>query len=118
MNELVKVAFASGNRELNPKLADALAEIYPELPLWVVSDFPPEASDVKWVSYHQNRNFSLNFAKLRAAFRGHKIRLAGAMLVPNVPFRRMRVMALLLTNDASSAGKARSSSSTTSLIDW
>src|SRR5205807_8470069 len=29
--------------------------------------------------------------------RGHRIRLAGVMLVPNVPFRRMRLMALLLS---------------------
>ena len=29
--------------------------------------------------------------------RGHTIRLAGVMLVPNVPFRRMRLLALVLS---------------------
>jgi glycosyltransferase involved in cell wall biosynthesis len=71
--------------------------IYPELPLWVVSDFPPESTDLKWLPWHQNRSLELNLAKLRAGLRGHTIRLAAVMLAPDVPFRRMRLAALLLS---------------------
>src|SRR5207249_6320989 len=38
-----------------------------------------------------------NLSRCRAQFRGKRIRLAAVMLVPNVPFRRMRLMALLLS---------------------
>ena len=38
--------------------------IYPELPLWVVSDFPPGDAGLKWIRYRVNRRFAEN---LRAA---------------------------------------------------
>jgi glycosyltransferase involved in cell wall biosynthesis len=72
-----------------------MREIFPELPLYVVSEFQPAGADLKWVRYNANRRFE-NLARCRAAFRGKSIRLAGVMLVPNVPFRAMRLMALLL----------------------
>ena len=70
--------------------------IFPDLPLYVVSEFPPEGGgDLKWVRY-DSHNFFLNVGRCRAAFRGKSIRLAGVLLVPNVPFRRMRLLAFLL----------------------
>ena len=71
--------------------------IDPELPLWVVSDFPPEDKSLKWIPYRIGRSLALNLARTRSAIEGRPIRLAGVMLVPNVPFRRMRLMALLLS---------------------
>jgi glycosyltransferase involved in cell wall biosynthesis len=91
----IKVAFASGTDELNERLIERMREIYPELPLYVVSEFQPAAADVKWIRYNGNRWFE-NWARCRAAFRGKSVRLAGVMLVPNVPFRAMRLMALLM----------------------
>ena len=73
--------------------------LFPELPLYVVSDFPPEGAenrDLKWIPYRVNRSFGENLSRCRAAFEGMSIRLAGVMLVPNVPFRRMRIVALTL----------------------
>jgi glycosyltransferase involved in cell wall biosynthesis len=93
----LKLAFCSGTDELNRSLIERMRALYPELPLWVVSDFPPESPDLKWLPYHLNRSLGLNLAKTRAALEGKSIRLAGAMLVPNVPFRRMRLMALILS---------------------
>ncbi|HYA17538.1 MAG TPA: glycosyltransferase [Bryobacteraceae bacterium] len=93
----VKLAFCSGTGDLNRSLIERLRSIYPELPLWVVSDFPPDASDLKWLPWHQNRSLRLNLEKTRAALRGRSIRLAAVMLAPNVPFRRMRLAALLLS---------------------
>jgi glycosyltransferase involved in cell wall biosynthesis len=67
---------------------------FPELPLYVVSEFPPEDKDLHWVRYRGG--LPENLARCRSAFRGKSIRLAGVLLVPNVPFRRMRVLALIL----------------------
>ncbi|MBV9745515.1 MAG: glycosyltransferase [Acidobacteriia bacterium] len=92
----VKVAFASGTDDLNAQLIERMLELYPELPLYVVAEFPPGASDVTWVPYRVNRSFGENWGRCRAALRGKTIRLAGAMLVPNVPYRRLRFLALLI----------------------
>jgi GT2 family glycosyltransferase/glycosyltransferase involved in cell wall biosynthesis len=94
---LIKVAFASGTDELNCRLVERMRQIFPELPLYVVSEFPPTgAHGVHWVPYHAARGFRENWQRTRAALGGHRIRLAGVMLVPDVPYRRMRLMALLM----------------------
>ncbi len=95
LSELVKVAFASGTRDLNPLLIDRLAEIYPELPLYVVSEFAPHRG--QWIPYHPFRTWRENMAVAREALRGKKIRLAAVLLVPGVPYRRMRLMAMVLS---------------------
>ncbi len=94
---MVKLAFASGTDELNRGLIAEMRKLYPELPLWVVSDFPPEDKDDKWIPWHINRTFYENLSRCKAALRGTSVRLAGVMLVPGVPFRRMRLAALLLS---------------------
>jgi len=93
----IKVAFASGTGELNRQLIERMRALFPELPLYVVADFPPEDAGLRWVPYRVNGSLGDNLARCREAFRGHRIRLAAVMLVPNVPFRRMRLMALLLS---------------------
>ena len=100
MKQKVKVAFASGTDELNTRLIGLMRELFPELPLLVVSEFPPTAEagqpEVTWVAYRPNRSFFENQARCRAALRGKSIRLAGVLLVPNVPYRRMRLLAVVL----------------------
>ena len=71
-----------------------MRQVFPELPLYVVSDFEPEDKDVQWVRYQGG--IRENWARARDAFRGKSIRLAGVLLVPNTPFRRMRLLALML----------------------
>jgi GT2 family glycosyltransferase/glycosyltransferase involved in cell wall biosynthesis len=93
----IKLAFLSGTEDLNRRLIEHLRALYPELPLWVVSDFPPEDATLKWIRYRVNRPFAENLRRCREELRGHTIRLAGVMLVPNVPFRRMRLLALVLS---------------------
>ena len=97
LNPKIKIAFASGTDPLNRRLIDHLRALYPELPLWVVSNFPPEDPSLKWIRYRVNRTFAENLRRCREELRGHEIRLAGVMLVPNVPFRRMRLLALVLS---------------------
>ena len=91
----IKVAFASGTEELNERLVARMRGLFPDLPLYVVSEFPPRWGE--WIPYHVSHSLRLNMARCRAALKGNRIRLAGALLVPNVPYRRMRLMALLLS---------------------
>src|SRR5581483_419787 len=95
MTTAVKVAFASGPDDLNPQLIARMQALYPNLPLYVVSEFPPP--DGIWIPYHPRRSLSENLAKCRAALAGRRIRLGGVLLVPQMPYRRMRLMALLLS---------------------
>ncbi|MGD0774255.1 MAG: glycosyltransferase [Candidatus Solibacter sp.] len=97
MTPKIKIAFLSGTADLNRRLIEHLRALYPELPLWVVSDFPPEDAGLKWIRFRVNRSFAENLRRCREELRGHSIRLAGVMLVPNVPFRRMRLLALVLS---------------------
>jgi GT2 family glycosyltransferase/glycosyltransferase involved in cell wall biosynthesis len=93
----IKLAFLSGTEDLNRRLIEHVRALYPELPLWVVADFPPADHTLKWIRYRVNRPFADNLRTCREELRGHTIRLAGVMLVPNVPFRRMRLLALVLS---------------------
>src|ERR1051326_6059309 len=95
MSQSVKVAFASGPDDLNPRLVARMQALYPELRLYVVSEFPPAAGI--WIPYHPRRTLGENLAKCRAALAGKRIRLGGVLLVPQMPYRRMRLMALLLS---------------------
>ncbi len=94
MKPRIKIAFATGTDELNAQLIKRMRAVFPELPLYVVSDFPPADADLVWVRYRGS--LAENLARCRHAFRGKSIRLAGVVLVPNVPFRRMRLLALIL----------------------
>jgi glycosyltransferase involved in cell wall biosynthesis len=92
----VKVVFASGTDDLNARLIERMQNIFPGLPLCVVSEFPPADRSVRWVRYQVDRPLRHNLARCRAAFRGSSIRLAAVMLAPDVPLRRLRLLALLL----------------------
>jgi glycosyltransferase involved in cell wall biosynthesis len=94
LKQRIKVAFASGTDDLNVRLIARMREVFPDLPLYVVSDFRPADNDLHWVRYQGG--ILENWARCRSAFRGKSIRLAGVLLVPNVPFRRMRLLALIL----------------------
>jgi GT2 family glycosyltransferase/glycosyltransferase involved in cell wall biosynthesis len=91
----IKVAFASGSRDLIPTLIERMKGILPDLPLYVVSEFPVE--EERWVPYHPRRRFSENLALLRDAFAGKKVTLAGLILQPRMPYWRLRLLALRIT---------------------
>jgi GT2 family glycosyltransferase/glycosyltransferase involved in cell wall biosynthesis len=93
----IKVAFLSGTPDLNRQLMERTRELYPELPLWVVSDFPPEDPAMPWIRYRIGGGLADNLGRCREALGRYEIRLATVMLVPNVPFRRMRLVALALS---------------------
>ena len=89
----------SGLDPVSSRVVDGLIErmraFFPELPLYVVSEFAPVGDDLRWVRYRGG--LWENLARCRSAFRGKSIRLAGVLLVPNVPFRRMRMQTLFVT---------------------
>lgn len=95
MKERIKVAFASGPDDLNRELVRRMRELFPDLPLFVVSEFPPEQGN--WIPYHVSRSLMENWARCRWALRGKRVRLAGVLLVPKMPYRRLRLIALLMS---------------------
>ncbi|MCS7314412.1 MAG: glycosyltransferase [Bryobacterales bacterium] len=90
----VLVVFATGTEELNSELIRRFQALEKSLPLYVVSEFPPPEG--RWIPYHPLQGFWLNWRRCRAALRGRHIRFAAVMLAPNLPYRRLRVIAFLI----------------------
>jgi GT2 family glycosyltransferase/glycosyltransferase involved in cell wall biosynthesis len=94
LKEAVKVLFASGSEDLIPAAIERMRAIYPEIPLEVVSEFPPEGA--AWVPYNLRRGVGENLARCRAHFRGKRIRISAVILQPRMPYWRMRLVAFRL----------------------
>jgi len=95
LKETVKVLFASGSEDLIPTAIEHMEKLYPELPLIVVSEFPPEHS--RWIPFPLSRGFRDNLALVRWHFRGKRVRLSAAILQPRMPYWRMRLVGFLLS---------------------
>ncbi|HEY6392954.1 MAG TPA: hypothetical protein VIX89_16855, partial [Bryobacteraceae bacterium] len=80
MKETVKVLFASGSEDLIPTAIEHMEKLYPELPLIVVSEFPPEHS--RWIPFPLSRGFRDNLALVRWHFRNSRVRLSAVILQP------------------------------------
>ena len=96
LHAFIKVVFASGTDELNAQLIEKMRDIYPELPLCVVSEFRPADNDIRWIPYRIDRPLRYNLARCRYELRDSPIRLAAVILMPNVPLRRLRLIAMIL----------------------
>jgi GT2 family glycosyltransferase/glycosyltransferase involved in cell wall biosynthesis len=95
VNEPVKVLFASGSEDLIPTAIEHMRELYPELPLVVVSEFPTE--NARWIPFPLSRGFWENLALCRWHFRDKRIRLSAVILQPRMPYWRMRLIGLVLS---------------------
>jgi GT2 family glycosyltransferase len=91
----VKVLFASGSDAVAARTLEEFKTIFPDLPLVVVSEFPP--SEGEWIRYHIRRRWSENLALVRSRLRGRSIRIAAMILEPRTPHRAMRLLALRLS---------------------
>ena len=60
MQETVKVLFASATEDLVPTAIQHAREIFPELPLIVVSEFRPPTD--RWIPFHPGRTFGENLS--------------------------------------------------------
>ncbi len=94
MRPRIKIAFASGSDELIPAFLNEIERFYPELELYVVSEFPPPKG--KWIPYHLGRSFRENLDRCRATLKGTDIQIAAVLLQPRMPFWRMRMMPAVL----------------------
>jgi GT2 family glycosyltransferase len=88
----VKVLFASGSNQVVAQTMRQFKGIFPELPLVVVSEFPPIEGDPKpeWIPYHIRRSWSENYALVRSRLGSRSIRVAAIILEPNTPHWPMR----------------------------
>ena len=94
MSEAIKLAFASCSADLIPDFLEAVDELYPGLPLYVVAEFPPPRG--QWIPWHIGRSLCDNIALIRAAVGGRRIRVAAVLGQPRMPYWRMRVVPFLL----------------------
>lgn len=95
MHETVKVLFASCSEAVLPGAIQHMREILPELPLVVVSEFPPKHE--RWIRFPVARGFFDNLALVRWHFRDKHVRLSAVILQPRMPYWRMRLIGFLLS---------------------
>ena len=95
LSEAVKVLFASGSEDLIPTAIEHMQALFPELPLVVVSEFPPE--NARWIPFPLSRSLRDNLAMCRWHFRGKRVRLSGVILQPRMPYWRMRLIGFLIS---------------------
>ncbi|MEZ5403299.1 MAG: glycosyltransferase [Bryobacteraceae bacterium] len=94
MSEPVLVAVASGSEDLIPSLVEKVRDLAPELPLYVVSEFPVEGA--ARIPYHPGRTLSQNLALARFHLAGKTVRFSGLLLQPNMPYWRLRALGAIL----------------------
>jgi GT2 family glycosyltransferase/glycosyltransferase involved in cell wall biosynthesis len=95
LKQPIKVLFASGSEDLVPSAIEQMRALYPELPLAVVSEFPPGV-DCRWIPYNMADGVRENLDRCRANLRGRPVRISAAILQPRMPYWRMRLVAFLL----------------------
>lgn len=87
----VKVFFASCSQSLIAGVVERMADLRPDLPLVVVSEFPPPSGE--WIPYHILRSKRENLELCRARLAGRDVRLAAIVLDPQKPYRELRALA-------------------------
>jgi GT2 family glycosyltransferase/glycosyltransferase involved in cell wall biosynthesis len=93
-SQSVKVLFASGSDPVVALALERFRKIFPELPLVVVSEFPPP--EAEWITYHIHRSWSENRDLIRAKLGARRIRLAAVILEPRIPHWRLRALGFAL----------------------
>lgn len=93
----VKILFASGTQAVIAQTLREFRKIFPEVPLVVVSEFPPGADDAaEWIPFHIRRKWSENYALVRSRIQGRSIRVAAIILEPNTPHWPMRLLGIAI----------------------
>lgn len=95
MNQPVKVLFASGSQQANTLVLERMQGIFPDLPLFVVSEFPPASGE--WIPFHILRTPAENRELIEWKLRGKTIRLGAVILEPRIPHRPLRKLGLSLS---------------------
>ncbi len=90
----VKVLFASASGPVIERTLEEFRSILPDLPLVVVSEFPPPEGE--WIPYHILRSWSDNYALVRARLGGRTMRISAVILEPRTPHWRLRALGFRL----------------------
>ena len=90
MTERIKLAFATGSDDLIATLLEKMAGLFPDVPLYLVSEFPPPGAGVPWIRWYPAKDVSENMARVAAATAGKDVVLAGIILQPRMPYWAMR----------------------------
>jgi GT2 family glycosyltransferase/glycosyltransferase involved in cell wall biosynthesis len=93
-SQSVKVLFASASDAVVALALERFRKIFPELPLVVVSEFPP--LEAEWIPYHIRRSWRENRELIQAKLGGRRIRLAAVILEPRIPHWRLRALGFAL----------------------
>ncbi len=94
MSDRINLAFASGSHALNPEFLERVRQLYPDLPLYVVSEFPPVVGT--WIPYDVLRSLEENRDRCRAAIAGKSIQHCSVLMDRKVPHRKLRFLAFLV----------------------
>ncbi len=94
MKQAVKVAFASGEPELNRAFLERFDALAPDLPLYVVSEFAPARGE--WIAFHPAEGLAESWRRVRSALRGRTVRFSAVLLVRRPHYWRLKVMAVAL----------------------
>ncbi len=90
MTERIKLAFATGSDDLIATLLEKMAGLFPDVPLYLVSEFPPPGAGVPWIRWYPAKDVSENMARVAAATAGKDVVLVGIILQPRMPYWAMR----------------------------
>ena len=90
----VKVLFASGSDAVVAQTLREFKNVFPDVPLVVVSEFPPPEGE--WIRYYIRRSLRENRALIQSRLRGRTIRIAAIILEPRTPHWPMRVLGMTL----------------------
>ncbi len=90
----LKVLFASGSEKVVAQTLREFKNVFPDSPLVVVSEFPPEEGE--WIRYYIRRSFLENRALIRSRLHGRTIRVAAIVLEPKTPHWPMRLLGMTL----------------------
>jgi GT2 family glycosyltransferase/glycosyltransferase involved in cell wall biosynthesis len=88
----VKVLFGSGSEPLIRTALEALRTTRAELPLLVVSEFPPPSGE--WIPYHIQRSLRENRELIREKLAGRLIAVSAVILEPHRPYAKLRALGI------------------------
>ena len=88
----VKLVFATCARAAMPALVETMLHVGEDLPLYVVSEFPPSTGH--WIQYHPLRSAADNAVRLKRQLNGLHVKLAGIYLDPDAPYWPLRRLAI------------------------
>ncbi|MGD1070651.1 MAG: glycosyltransferase [Bryobacteraceae bacterium] len=92
--DLIKLVFLSGKAPLNQAVLNHFAQVSPDAPLYIVSEFKPDRAH--WIPWHVKRGFRQNKAAIEAALHGRRIQIAAVVLASGTELATMRAVALTL----------------------